>query len=621
MTDDQTRPIENPQPDDQPRPGTTPVEPAPAPAADAPEPAASPEQVSGPESTMDAIMAGSTGPAASAGGRLRWIVALGVAALAVVVAIGAILLLGSRPTPEALKYIPGDAAVVAEVRMDLPGDQMQKLGNLLAHFPGFRDQATLTDKIDEALSRLVSAGGLGGVDYRTDIKPWLSGPAFVGMRAPGAGAPGNASLNGVVISATTTGTVSCDAPFKNLTVTHERYHNMDLALAGDSACVIDGHQALIGDARSVRNAIDAHAGGTGIDRSDRYRAARAALQGDQLATVYLDSQTFTSMLPSASGTPGLEAFAALTGAVPDWSMTGVRAEDDALVLDTIAAPAPAPSASDTAGPSLLPLPATHPSVIAPMAPADTILFAEDQGTGVGLQNLLTRLRAVPELSAPLQMLDGVGGGAELVGWIEDVGVAVSVHGTTPDGAVFLVAKDDAAAADRVRTISGFLALAGLGGQGIEVHDSTISGAAVTTVTITDLSKLVPPGSLPGGEQVPSTGPVSFSIAAHGRAVVLTSGEAAMTAVLNVKPGASLVDQPRYKQALTRALASSRFSLFLDVRGGVALVEAVAPPDSLAQWQSNIKPYVDPIESLLISGSTDGSSGRSRFVINVSQPTQ
>ena len=95
----------------------------------------------------------------------------------------------------------------------------------------------------------------------------------------------------------------------------------------------------------------------------------------------------------------------------------------------------------------------------------------------------------------------------------------------------------------------------------------------------------------------------------------------MTAVLNVKPGASLVDQPRYKQALTRALASSRFSLFLDVRGGVALVEAVAPPDSLAQWQSNIKPYVDPIESLLISGSTDGSSGRSRFVINVSQPTQ
>ena len=613
MTDDVTRPIETPQPDDQPGAAGAPAEPAPA--KPAPEPA------SGSASTMDGIMAGSTGPAASAGGRLRWIVALGVAALAVVVAIGAILLLGSRPTPEALKYIPGDAAVVAEVRMDLPGDQMQKLGNLLAHFPGFRDQATLTDKIDEALSRLVSAGGAGGVDYRTDIKPWLSGPAFVGMRAPGGGAPDTTSLNGVVISATTTGTVSCDAPFKNLTVTHEKYHNVDLALAGDSACVIDGHQALIGDAQSVRNAVDAHAGGTGIDRSDQYRAARAALQGDQLATVYLDSHVFSSMLPGASGTPGLDAVAALAGAVPAWTMTGVRAEDDALVLDTTTGPAPAASAGATARPSLLPLPAAHPSVIAPMAPSDTILFVEDQGTGVTLQNLLTRLRAVPDLSAPLQMLDGVGGGAELVGWIEDVGVAVSVHGTTPDGAVFLVAKDDAAAADRVKTINGFLALAGIGGQGIEVHDSTVNGVAVATVTITDLSQLVPPGSLPGGRQVPPTGPISFSIAAHGRAVVLTTGEAAMTAVLNVKPGESLVDQPRYKQALTRVLASSRFLLFADVRAGVALVEALAPPATLAEWQSSIKPYVDPIESLMISGSTDASSGRSRFVITVSQPAQ
>ena len=612
MTDDSTRPIDTPQPPE---------------AVAVPEPAPAPEPAAAPPSVMGGGIAGSAGAAASSGGRIRWIIALGVAALAIVVAIGAILALGSQPTHEALKYIPGDAAVVAEVRMDLPGDQMEKLGKLLAHFPGFLDQATLPDKIDEALSRLVSSSGAGGVDYRTDIKPWLSGPAFIGMRAPAAGASGGTSPNGAVISATTTGTVSCDTPFRNLTVTHEKYQNLDLALAGDSACVIDGHQALIGDAQSVRNALDAHAAGTGIDRSDRYRAARAALQGDQLATVFVDGHAFTTMLPGASGapglsgTPGLEAFAGLAGAVPDWAMTGVRAEDDALVVDTVTGPAPAPTAGATAGPSLLPLPAAHASVIAPMAPADTILFVEDQGTGVTLQNLLTRLRTVPDLSAPLQMLDGIGGGTELVGWVEDVGVAVSVHGKNPDGAVFLVARDDAAAADRVKTISGFLALAGLGGQGIQVHDGAINGAAVTTVTITDLSRLVPPGSLPGGSQVPTTGPISFSIAAHGRAVVLTTGESAMTAVLNVKPGASLVDQPRYKQAVTRALTSSRFSLFADIRAGVALVEALAPPESLAQWQSSIKPYVNPIESLLISGSTDASSGRSRFVITVSQPTQ
>jgi hypothetical protein len=563
-------------------------------------------------------VASTESPAAN---RVRWAIGLGVAALAIVVAIGAILLLGSRPTSEALKYIPGDVAVVAEVRMDLPGDQMQKLGNLLAHFPGFLDQATLPDKIDEALSRLLSSSGETGVDYRTDIKPWLSGPAFVGLRAPASGSTDANSLERGLISATTTGTVTCDTPFKSQTVTHETYGGRDLTIAGGSACVIDGHQALLGDAQSVRDALDAHAGGTGVDRSERYKAARAALQGDHLATVYLDGRAFTSFLPgTGAGIEGVPAVTALTGSIPDWAIAGLRAEDDALVVDTVAAPGAAePTAGATAGPSLVPLPPAHPSVIAPMAPADTVLFFEGQGAGVGLQNLLTQLRSMPELSAPLQVLDGIGGAGQLVGWIEDVGVAVSVHGTTPDGAVFLVTKDDGTAADRVQSLSGILALASLGGQGIEVHDSTINGVAVTTVTITNLSQLVPPGSVPGGPEIPQTGPISFSIAAHGRAVILTSGENAMGAVLNVQAGAGLADQAAYKQALTRSLASSRFSLYVDVRAAVAIGAAAVPPDSLGQFQANVKPYLDPIESLLFSASTDGSSGRSRFVITVSQP--
>jgi hypothetical protein len=185
--------------------------------------------------------------------------------------------------------------------------------------------------------------------------------------------------------------------------------------------------------------------------------------------------------------------------------------------------------------------------------------------------------------------------------------------------VFLVAKDDATAADKVQALTGLLALAGLGGQGIQVHDSTINGVAVTTVTITDLSQLVPPGSVPGGSAIPQTGPISLSLAAHGRAVVLTTGESAMSAVLNVKAGESLAEQATYKQALTRSLSPSRFTLFIDVRAAVALGEAAVPAESLAQWQSSIKPYVDPVESVLLSVSTDGSSGRSRFVIAVSQP--
>src|SRR6185436_7240047 len=82
-----------------------------------------------------------------------------------------------------------------------------------------------------------------------------------------------------VVSATTTGTVTCDTPFKGKTVTKETYRGLELSIAssdaagasnGQVACVIDGRQALIGDVASVHDALDAKAGGTGIDKSADY---------------------------------------------------------------------------------------------------------------------------------------------------------------------------------------------------------------------------------------------------------------------------------------------------------------------------------------------------------------
>ena len=197
MTDDPTRPIETPA-------GTEPAVPTEGPAStDATAPA---EPQGAPTGTV---------PAGGAPGanRMRWAVGIGVAGLAAAVAIAAFVVLGSRPMPSALQYVPGDAAVVVEVRMDLPGDQLQKLGNLLAHFPGFADQSTLLAKIDESLSKLVQESGSSEIDYVRDIKPWLSGPAFIAVSPPGSAAAGAAATERGVVSATTTGTVTCDTPF------------------------------------------------------------------------------------------------------------------------------------------------------------------------------------------------------------------------------------------------------------------------------------------------------------------------------------------------------------------------------------------------------------------------
>lgn len=586
MTDDATRPIETP-----------PVEPAPE--------------------SDPAITAPAAAPAVSAqpsgGGRARWVAAGLVAVVAIVAMVGAVLLFGQQSTPVALQYIPGDAVAVAELRLDLPGDQMQHLGNLLAHFPGFADQSTLTTKLDEALAKLVEAGRDTGLDYQADVKPWLFGPTFIGVLGTGAALSEGGSED-VVLSATTNGAAACTTVFKNETVTHETYKGRDLVISADGsmACVLDGRQALLGTTAALHAALDTKAAGAGMDKSAGYRTARAALGGDRLVTVYLDGTAIAKMVPKPSVMPvsGLEG---LLGNVPAWVMGGVRAEDDAVVVDFVSAPTPAA----TTGPSLVAVPATHASVITEMLPGDTLAYVEAQGAGASIQNLLAELRQVPEMDSALQVLDGIGGTGELIGWIDDIGLAVSVHGETPDVGAFLVARDEATAAAKITAVKSLLGLIGAG-SGIELRDSTVAGVTVTTITITDLGSVVPPGTVPGMRDLP-TGPASFSIAAKGRTLLVTSGEAAMAAILNTAPGSSLAGNAAFKHALSRGITNARATVYLGVGATVDLATGLLSAEDLAAFQKDAAPYVEPLEGFLLQATGDAAGNRSRLVITVTQP--
>jgi hypothetical protein len=547
----------------------------------------------------------------SGGGRTRWAVALGVAGLAVAATIGAVVLFGQQAAPSALQYVPGDAAVVAEIRLDLPGDQMQHLGNLLAHFPGFADQATLTAKLDEALGKLVQSASDGKASYLTDIKPWVNGPLFISVldvtTTTTTDGPSNA-----VISATTNGAVACTALFKNETVTHETYQSLDLVLNADGtmACVVDGHQALLGDPATVRKGLDAKAAGTGMDKSAKYTAARSALGGDRLSTVYVDGAAIQKLVPETTAL-GVPEMAGLVGEVPTWLMAGARAEDDGFVLDFVSAPVPAAAA----GSSMVAVPPAHPSVIAPMVPGDTLAFVEVQGAGASLQNLLVKLHEIPELATALQTLDGLGAPGELVGWIDDAGLTLSMHGTTPDVAVLLVAKDEASVTSRVASLKTLLSLVGTG-NGLEVKSSTIAGLAVTTVTITDIGALVPPGTVPGMGDIPATGPISFSIAGKGKALLVTSGEGAMTALLNTTAETSLAANAAFKQAGTRGLSNAGTTVYLGVGATLELAKGFMSADQLATFQKDAAAYVEPFEGFLVQASSDADGSRSRVVITV-----
>jgi len=586
-----------------------------APAAPEPEPPTpeAPTPVSpGPAAQPPAAAVSSTG----ASGR-RWLLAFSAAGLVLVLTAIGIILLGSRSTPEALQYIPADMPIVAELRVDLPGDQLQKVGNLLAHFPGFKDQSTLGSKLDEALSRITTQASKGSASYATDVQPWLSGPLFAGARINQTGA--TSSPEGVAVF-TTNGKVTCD-PITKGSTSKAAYRGIDIqgGDAGAVACALDGRYALVGDTALIKAAIDAHLDHRGVSGVSQYRQARDALGGDRLATLYFSVDALKAgVLPS--GVPILptgpvDVTAALS-ALPAWVMAGIRAEDSALVADVVSAPigaSPSPGGSP-----LLTLPPAHASRLAPLLPSDTAVLYELHGTGVLAQNLITTLRANPAFAQPMSQLDAslgiLGGPQQLVGWIADVGIVVVPDGSSLTGGVILLAPDDATAAAKADQIRSLLTLAGLS-SGIAPHDTDVNGTKITTADLGDISGLLGQAGA-GGLRLPPGTHVVISVASHGSAVLIGTGESFVRRVLETAPGSGLVDQAAYKTALSLSIAQNSGEVYVAAGPLLAFVEAALPPDGRAQFDANVKPYVDPFDAFLETATNDNGSLRLRFVITV-----
>jgi hypothetical protein len=574
--------------------------------------------------------------ATTAGNRTRWIVAgLGLVLIAALT-IGAGILLSSRSTPEALGYIPADSAIVAEVRMDLPGDQLQKVGNLLAHFPGFKDQSTLPQKLDESFTKLVTAASNGTVDYAKQIKPWIGGPVFMAASAPTAFSepfpsllPSTAPLAQVtgvpsagVIVATTDGTATCESLFPaGQTPTTTTYQGVTIVASGDTeACALNGRIGIIGPTALVKAALDAHAAHNGLDTSSLYRTARETLGGDRLATFYLSKASLTAAM-TQGGTgplplPTGQLQAALT-AFPDWLMYGVSAEDDALVADVVSAPftAPAPTAGATPLPTA---PPAHLSQTAALVPANTLALVDVHGAGIAIKNVLATLKDNPALGQSLGQLDAplaaVGGPDALVGWIDDAGIAVLPDGTGATGGLLLLAPDATTATAKVAQLKSVLSLAGLSGTQVQVHDETVGGVTMTVVDLGDLGTLlqtVGGGTVP----VPAGTHVSLGFAAKGSAVI-AGGDVFVRAVLGVGTGGSLADAPGYKHALGRATAQNFGEIYVGPESLLALANTALPEADRASFGANTKPYLEPFDAILMTTTLEHGGVHVRIVATV-----
>ncbi len=572
------------------------------------------------------------------GGRQRWMIAAGVVAVLVVVsALAFSLFTGRAANAVVLGYVPSDSIMYGEFRMDLPGDQRAAVGSFLSKFPGFADQSTIETKIDEVLDRLVGEATAGSETFSSDIKPWFAGQiAFsVGalpdpaqfQAAPEGSGMEDARILGLVsvkdeaaalawfesaIAEAGSGSERSSETYGDATI----HHFVEPNQPPGAYAVLRGQVAVIGDPTSVKAAIDTKGAGTFADTAE-FKTALDASTGDHIGFMYIALRPLLEWSAGLTGemAPGGLGSDALTGFVPDWTAFALRVEGDALRMETLS-----PKPETEAG-------AARTSIVADHVPSSAIALSVSNDYGNGILSTIDTYRAEPSLKEVIDGFDqaiGMLGGADAaIGWIGDLGVAV----TRTDGGVeggLVIAPTDKAAAESMFTSLRTLASLGGSAAGIAVREEAYAG---TTITIVDLGSLEDLAGLAGaaagappevlGTTLPA-GRIELAYAITDQVIVLGASPGFVKSVLDTTPATSLGQTERYKTLVARAGGGSG-SGFADITAFREMIEgAMANADAgdLAEYETNIKPFLVPIDALVASTSIQGDISRSTVIVTV-----
>ena len=555
-------------------------------------------------------------PGARAGrprGLARWGVALAVLAIVVgAVSAGAVFLAaGSTATSKVAGWLPADTLVYAELRADFPGDQKANLGSFLSTFPGFKDQAALDAKIDQALDRLLDKSD---VSWSRDIKPWLAGEvglavtsaalgsmdaATLGGLAGGASAAAVAPKDGLVVIVATTDAAKAEAwlaarPMLSGTKKTSDYAGTTLTTVatrtGTIAYTTRDTLLFFGLEGAVKAALDTNGKSTIAD-SASFRDARKTATGDYLGYFYLDVAPILEKSLAASSAAGATPSSCITDlftGAPAWLAGVGRVESDALAVSASAPLGTGATATKTA-----------PSGLAKHLPASTIAVAGQREGGKALVALYAALKkqlactagseqSMAQVEGVLGVLGGIDG---LVGWAGDTGLAVTLDGTTWGGGLVAVADDQAAAGRLAEQLGSFLALAGAqAGSGLKVGSQTYGDGKISTLEI-------PMGT--GAATLPFDRIVLGLT--YQRGVFVLGTLDFVKAVVDTQAAASLASAPRYTAAIARAGGAGVSEVWLDAAALRTGIEALLPANARATYLADVQPYLAPFDVIVMVG--------------------
>lgn len=552
----------------------------------------------------------------SGGGRLRWGMALLITAVVVGIgAVAALLLTGQSAPSTVVGYAPADTVMYGELRLDLPGDQRQKLGQFLSKFPGFKDQANMPTKIDEVLDRIVVAVTSNQQDFTTHIKPWFGGElGFSISSLPVSAEPDMKDARFLVLVSVSDAAKArawLDGVLTDSLTTTADYNGTQLVLVGEGsvkgAIGIHSKVMLLGDEASVRAAVDTNGAGQ-LPKAERFAAALEAVRGDSLGYFWFDMDRYFDWISTAAesmpGGVGFDFDETYRNLLPEWLVMRLQARGDAIAFEVASPHVDSPvKFSNRAG------------ELAPHLPPSTIMLVDAHEIGDALLQTVQLYRSNASTADAFKQIDEVailfGGFEGILGWMRDGGFALTRDGEKLDGGLVFSPKDRAGGERLLATLRSYAVLGGgQVGLQVEVRDEPYAG---TTISVIDFGDWRDIADLAGGGTIPFEGRLQVAYAATDQIVVIGLGDSFVKAVLDAKPGGSLADDARYKSLLDRVGAQNIGSVYLDITAVREMVESLFQREDaagFANYETEIKPYLLPLDAYIQSSSIDNGLDRS-----------
>lgn len=535
---------------------------------------------------------------------IRWAIAL-LVTVAMLVATTGVVVFAQTGSSGGPTFAPASSVAWAELRLDLPGNQEEELSQLLGHLPGFADPAALDTKVNELLDQVVSQASSGGASWTGDVDPWSNrqfGLAVLEIPAsasiPGAtpntlgSDPGSASSEppAMVIGLGVKDRTALEARLATFLtqapIGTEQYAGATVTTVdGDVSYAVTDEWLLVAPhADDVKASLDVLAGTSpSLAEDPAFAAAAQRIPADRLGAFYFALSALRPLIEAQLvGQADIGIALDLLDQLPAWVSGYAQAASDHLTI-----------ALDMQLPASMPVPAMRSTDLATSFPAGTVVYLEMRDLGrtvhAGLEALLAQIPEDTQDLEGIEQLLGVPVEA-LLDPIEDAALGVGFSGGQPQLGIAATLSDPTAAQARVTSLLGLVRLFGARAE-LTVTDSEVAGTTVTTITL-------PPGTVAFGQ------PLTVSVAVADDRLYLGLGDFVERA-LTQSGDATLASDPRFANAVASAGAANSGFAWVDIAGAQSLVETMG--GATDDYRTNVKPWLDALDHLVLSSSADGDT--------------